>query len=647
MIGMLSTKPSRLLLPVLLCAAFSAQSASGVTIYRIGSPFPAAEKDSLEGLGIDFKEVSWSAAQLQNALELDSLKAGSLQPNFFDQDEDIAATLLGRDGKVWIKLFAHEDRLIGQVLLDEDPTTARTWLAIAPESFALRAYQEKVTFDLGGRFLLREVRFRPLAERPDHFLESFSIGVNVKGFDTYRIPTFAKIIEVKENTEPEVRLVLDPPVTTEAVQLLIFRKTPKEIGIADFELLGGGFVGRASYESDIIELDDIASWGEIRWSGRQDPHARVDIRTRAGVDPHPEIFWESRTEQQDSVKFLQGGGDLRLTEYIRQYARLADFLKPADPRDRVTFDAENWSFWSSPYAFENPGVDVVSPGPRQFIQIRAEFSSTIEDGGKIDYIEFEASVPPAVRRLVGEIYPITTEVGKTTHFTYYINPTIRSGDSSFDGVEISTPSGVVSVDSLRLDAINQDEFSWRIHEDGLGFEVLLPRRLEPTDSGALVEVVFNAPVLREVGTVFDGRVFDTSKPNEVRQRIIPGNAADEIESDLLSVRTSLSSSLVFSPQVSPNPFTPNGDGINDIVTISYKLLRITAAVPVSIEIFDLSGRLVKQVYAGDDPFGEYSHVWDGTDSSNSLVPPGLYLYRIMADVQSERQISNGVVSVAY
>ena len=119
--------------------------------------------------------------------------------------------------------------------------------------------------------------------------------------------------------------------------------------------------------------------------------------------------------------------------------------------------------------------------------------------------------------------------------------------------------------------------------------------MEPTDSGALVEVVFNAPVLREVGTRFDGKVFDTFQPNEVRQRVIAGDAADEIESDRLSVTTTLSSSLLFAARVSPNPFAPNSDGISDVVNVSYKLLRVTSAVPVSIEVFDLSGGLVVQM----------------------------------------------------
>ena len=406
-------------------------------------------------------------------------------------------------------------------------------------------------------------------------------------------------------------------------------------------------MSQAAYESEIIELQDVASLGEIRWSGRQAPSTRVDIRTRTGTDPHPDIFWEARPEQQDSVKFLQGGGDLSLTEYKRQYSRLSDFLKPQLPQDQASPDMEHWSSWSSPYPFEHPGVDLVSRGPRKYFQIKADFSSTFEAGGKIDHIEFKVSAPPAVHRLVGEIHPVETQVGAATQFTYHIRPTVRSGDSSFDGVEITAPSGVVSVDSLRLDGIDLEDFTRKIHRDGRGFEVLLHRRLEPTDSGTLVEVVFTAPVLREVGTVFDGKVFDTSSPSEVRQRIIPGNATDEIESDRLTVTTSLSSALMFSLEVSPNPFTPNGDGVNDVVSMSYKLLRVTAAVAVSIEIYDLSGQLVKRLYEGENPLGEYAHTWDGTDNSNRLVPPGLYMYRIAADLQSERESNNGILSVAY
>ncbi|MDE2735961.1 MAG: hypothetical protein OXI72_16310, partial [Gemmatimonadota bacterium] len=312
---------------VLISFALHVRDASGVIVYRIGTPFSEAEKDSLEKISIDFRELGWSEnSQLEDALDPDSLQAGVLQPNFFAEDEDIAATLLSRDGWVAVQREAGRgnfDQTVGNLLVDQDPSTAHTWKAIDQATLDFRAAccndpgaSLRVHFDLGGRFLIREVRLRPLADRSDHFLEQFVIGVSDERYGIIgHVPNLPPVVEVEGNTEPEVSVMLDRPVTTNFVQLRILRQTPKEIGLAAFELYGGGYVRKASYESDVIELDDIASLGEIRWSGRQDPHARVAIRTRAGTDPHPVIFWETRPEQQDIVRFLQGGGDLSLTEY--------------------------------------------------------------------------------------------------------------------------------------------------------------------------------------------------------------------------------------------------------------------------------------------------------------------------------------------
>ncbi len=648
-----------ILLLVLTTLALNPRAASGVTIYRIGQPFSEAERDSLEGIGIELRQLDWSVSILEDALDPDSLQVGILQPHFIGGADDIAASIKDRGGWVVAQKEAGRgsfDITLAERLVDGDPGTGYTWRAVDQAYLDYRASccndpfaALHVNFDLGGRFFIREVRLRTLPDSTGHFLEQFIIGAS----DEVRqccnwTGNLSPVAEVEDNTEHDIILKLDPPVTANFMQLLILRQTPKEVGVAAFELYGGGYVKQASYESDVIELDDIASLGEIHWSGRQDPHARVAIRTRAGADPHPVIFWETRHEQQDVVSYLQGGGDLSMADYKDRYDRLKDYNKPENEPDRATLDTEHWSFYSRPYGFGNPGVPIVSPGPRKFVQIRVDFASnTVADGGRLDYVEFKASVPPLVRRLVGEIHPNETRVGEASQFTYYLSPTIRSGERSFDGVEIATPSGVVSVDSLRIAGVDQEDFSSIIHEDGLGFEVLLPSRLDSTLTGALVEVVFTAPVLREVGTEFAGRVFDTARPYEVRQRVVPGNANDEIESDRLSVTTALSKSLVFSPQVSPNPFTPNADGVNEAARISYKLLRLTSAVPVSLEIYDLSGRLLRRVYEGEDPAGEYSHPWDGRDDSDELVPPGLYLYRLVVEVQSGKETSSGVIAVAY
>ena len=277
---------------VSIALALNAHDASGVIIYRIGTPFSEAEKDSLEGIGIDFRELDWSEnSQLEDALDPDSLQVGVLQPNFFAEDEDIAATLLSRDGWVAVQREAGRgnfDQTVGNLLVDQDPSTAHTWKAIDQATLDFRAAccndpgaSLRVHFDLGGRFLIKEVRLRTLADRSDHFLEQFVIGVSDEIYGIVgHVPNLPTVVEVEGNTEPEVSVMLDRPVTTNFVQLRILRQTPKEIGLAAFELYGGGYVRNASYESDVIELDDIAS-------SRRDSLVGTAGSPRPGRDPHP------------------------------------------------------------------------------------------------------------------------------------------------------------------------------------------------------------------------------------------------------------------------------------------------------------------------------------------------------------------------
>ena len=195
---MLFYRPTGLFLLVLIGLVLSLNDASGLIIYRLGTPFSAAQKDSLRDLDIDFIELDWTASESLKEVELDSLEAGVLQPDFFTADENIAATALGRGGLVTVLVSRHPKNGVGNVLLDEDPRTVYTWLEIAPESFN-RQIVERVNLDLGGHYLVKEVRFRPLPEHTGHFVEHFTIGVSNSEVSNFRNPVFPVVVEVKEN----------------------------------------------------------------------------------------------------------------------------------------------------------------------------------------------------------------------------------------------------------------------------------------------------------------------------------------------------------------------------------------------------------------------------------------------------------------
>ena len=117
-------------------------------------------------------------SQREEQIESESLQVGSLQPNFFEPEDNIAATIGERDGWIGVRGFANVDRMVGHSLIDNDPSTGITWLAIAPETFrtpasgshaslAGRLFSQQISIDLGGRFLIREFRMRPFEDNPN------------------------------------------------------------------------------------------------------------------------------------------------------------------------------------------------------------------------------------------------------------------------------------------------------------------------------------------------------------------------------------------------------------------------------------------------------------------------------------------------
>ncbi|MFH1756026.1 MAG: FlgD immunoglobulin-like domain containing protein, partial [Candidatus Latescibacterota bacterium] len=72
----------------------------------------------------------------------------------------------------------------------------------------------------------------------------------------------------------------------------------------------------------------------------------------------------------------------------------------------------------------------------------------------------------------------------------------------------------------------------------------------------------------------------------------------------------------------PNPFNP--------------VTTIKVAIPaghqgaVSLKVYNVTGRLVKTIYAGTKPAGIYTFEWDGTNNTGQIVSSGIYFSRFTA-----------------
>ena len=114
---------------------------------------------------------------------------------------------------------------------------------------------------------------------------------------------------------------------------------------------------------------------------------------------------------------------------------------------------------------------------------------------------------------------------------------------------------------------------------------------------------------------------------------------------MLAVNTPVGGDLLVDVQV-PQVFTPNSDGINETLTITYKLREVTADRPVQVRIYDVAGRLVAHLPVFNARSGVYVQEWNGRNEQDALVQPGTYIYELTLDSE-EQHTQRGVFAVAY
>ena len=191
-----------------------------------------------------------------------------------------------------------------------------------------------------------------------------------------------------------------------------------------------------------------------------------------------------------------------------------------------------------------------------------------------------------------------------------------------------------------------EDSQWLAEIDSSAFVVHIPHR-DDRHTGEVIEIAFHARVF-DYGTVFEGRVSDSTRPWEMPQFLEPGDADFLAENNSLTVELVEVSQLVLDEiELSTEVFTPNGDGVNDALEIGFDLVNLSEAVPVRLEVFDLAGTRRAEVPLARLASGPHSMSWDGTGDNRRLVAPGLYVLRVDVATDDATFTASRVVSVAY
>jgi flagellar hook assembly protein FlgD len=90
-------------------------------------------------------------------------------------------------------------------------------------------------------------------------------------------------------------------------------------------------------------------------------------------------------------------------------------------------------------------------------------------------------------------------------------------------------------------------------------------------------------------------------------------------------------------KVEPNPFSPNGDGIDDEVAILFQIPFPSAKV--TVEIYDMMGRLIYQPAKNVLSSSEGAAYWNGASKYGGKARVGMYVVRCTAtDSMSDQTV---------
>ena len=152
----------------------------------------------------------------------------------------------------------------------------------------------------------------------------------------------------------------------------------------------------------------------------------------------------------------------------------------------------------------------------------------------------------------------------------------------------------------------------------------LPERIAAAER---VELGFAATVFQN-NTRFRAFLERKSGLDTLRQQVDPGDAIPDLTGTGDAVSLPVDGSLLTRLDIGAGIFTPNGDGVNDALAISFDVLKVLDARPIEARIYDLRGRLVRTLRDAAGVAGHYQLTWDGRGDSGALPPPGLYLFRL-------------------
>ncbi len=305
-----------------------------------------------------------------------------------------------------------------------------------------------------------------------------------------------------------------------------------------------------------------------------------------------------------------------------------------------------WGKWSEAKSVSNSQFDVFEP--RQYIQYQINLATNNLLSPKIDDIKINYDSNNVVSDVSTQISPQYVPILKEAKFTLSIDAQFKTNDYGFDSLIIATPSP----STLNSVLVNGTPASILSSITANELRIYFPSTIK---TNAKIDINITTTPFLNINP-FIVKAVSKSVVNNYQQLDSP--IKDGVQGWSI-VTTGVPDKLIANSKVEPNPFTPNGDGINDVTKITFFLGNIgepkeligSQARNLRIKIFDLTGRFIKNLVDQNSASAAYvaenSIIWDGRDENGKMVRPGVYIYQIFVDSDNGGEYLSKTVVVSY
>jgi len=318
-------------------------------------------------------------------------------------------------------------------------------------------------------------------------------------------------------------------------------------------------------------------------------------------------------------------------------------------------DSVTPSLWSDPISAKSFEFDSPEPATHFRYRVNLESQDTFRTPTfKELKVNYSIDDQP-VTAVNGFVTPTKVAMGADSTFTYVLSYDLAAGED-IDRLVISVP-GQAKLNSIHSSDTDTDlttsEFST---VDTLYIDIATPVTDSDASGADTLYVSFNTKLLRSSHT-FDAFLFNSSNNDGIGP--IKAWENRTLGSNTVMVSTILKD-LLTDVKAIPKVFTPNGDNKNDFTVIEFTLAKVETNVV--IKVYNTAGKLITTI--ADENMGpraysveknlasimaakELPGYWDGTDEDGDLVPPGIYIFQVIAETDEDDVIEGDTVVVAY